>query len=149
MSLFYETIGVLVSRAGETLVRGDLASQRDERGQREFRQVTRLLRRVGVIWPQLFAALAEESAILEDTLRSAASAARDHELTPKDVDAVADVADPLARYSRLLTAIDAMVVLLYEHHDEPWAQDALRSLRRGLAAAAEVQGRLVDAMLAA
>ena len=149
MSLFYETIGSLVSGAGERLVRSDLAGQRDERGQREFRQITTLLRRVGVIWPQLFAALAEESAILEETLRSAASAARDHELTPKDADAVAEVADPLARYSRLLSALDAMVVLLYEHHDEPWAQDALRSLRRGLADAAEVQGRLVDAMLAA
>lgn len=147
MSLFYETIGVLVSGAGEALVRSELASQRDERGQREFRQITTLLRRVGVIWPQLFSALAEESAILEETLRAAASVARDHGLTPDDADA--DVADPLARYSQLLSAIDAMVVLLYEHYDEPWAQDAVRSLRRGLAAAAEVQGRLVDAMLAA
>ncbi len=149
MSLFYETIGSLVSGAGERLVRSDLASEQDERGQREFRQITTLLRRVGVIWPQLFSALAEESAILEETLRGAAAAARDYELTPGDADAVAEIADPLARYSRLLAALDAMVVLLYEHHDEPWAQDAVRSLRRGLAAAAEVQGRLVDAMLAA
>ncbi len=149
MSLFYETIGVLVSGAGEALVRSDLANERDERGQREFRQITTLLRRVGVVWPQLFSALAEESAILEKTLRDAASAARDHGLTSNDTDAPAAVADPLARYSRLLTALDAVVVLLYEHYDEPWAQDALRSLRRGLAAAAEVQGRLVDAMLAA
>ena len=148
MSLFYETLGVLVRSAGEALERGDLAGERDERGHREFRQVTALLRRVGVIWPQLFGALAEESAILEETLRGAVSVAREHALAPND-EALSQLTDPLARYSRLLTDLDAAVVLLYEHYDETWAQEALRSLRRGLAAAAEVQGRLVDAMLAA
>jgi hypothetical protein len=59
------------------------------------------------------------------------------------------IADPLARYRGLLWALDELVILLHEHGQTPWAQEALRALRRGLADAAEVQGRLVDDMLAA
>jgi hypothetical protein len=149
MSLFYEMIGVLLGRASEALTAGDLASRQDERSQRELRQITTLLRRISVIWPQLFLALAEESAILEATLRTAVSTARAYQLAATDEGAVTGVADPLIRYRRLLSGLDAMVILLYEHADEPWARAALRSLRRGLAAAADVQGRLVEAMLKA
>ena len=57
------------------------------------------------------------------------------------------VTDPLARYRGLLRELDEIVILLHEHSRQPWAQDALRALRRGLADAADVQGRLVDEML--
>ena len=53
----------------------------------------------------------------------------------------------LARYRGLLRELDEIVILLHEHSRQPWAQDALRALRRGLADAADVQGRLVDEML--
>jgi len=147
--VFYESIGALLGQAAEALAADDPGRPLDERGQRERRQIIALLRRIGVIWPKLFRALDEESAILDATLRSAAEAARAHRLVPADEAASAGIADPLARYRRLLCELDELVILLHEHGGEPWAQDALRSLRRGLADAAEVQGRLVDDMLAA
>ncbi len=144
--MFYESIGALLGRAAEAVAADDPSHLVDERGQRERRGTIKLLRRIGVIWPKLFQTLEEESAILEATLRSAAEAARAHRLTPTDEGTVS--ADPLERYRRLLYDLDELVILLHEHGQEPWAQDALRSLRRGLADAAEVQGTLVDDMLA-
>ena len=143
---FYESIGALVGRAAEAREADDPRTPVDERGQRQRRGTIKLLRRIGVILPNVFAALDEESAILETTLRSAVDAAQAHRLAPTDE--LADSADPLDRYRRLLYQLDALVIVLHEHSREPWAQDALRSLRRGLADAAEVQGRLVDDMLA-
>ncbi len=146
--MFYESIGALVGRAAEALAADDPRRAVDERGQRERRQIIKMLRRIGVIWPKLFRALDEESAILEAALRSAAEAVRAQRLAPADERASAEAADPLVRYRRLLWELDELVILLHEQGEEPWAQDALRSLRRGLADAAEVQGRLVDDMLA-
>ncbi len=144
--MFYESIGALLGRAAEAVAADDPSRLVDERGQRERRGTIKLLRRISVIWPKLFQTLEEESAILEATLRSAAEAARAHRLAPTDEGTVS--ADPLERYRRLLYDLDELVILLHEHGQEPWAQDALRSLRRGLADAAEVQGTLVDDMLA-
>ena len=146
--MFYEAIGAQLARAAEALAADDPRRPLDERGQRERRQTIKLLRRIGAIWPTLFRTLDEESAILEATLRSAAKAARAHRLDVTDESASADIADPLVRYRGLLSALDELVILLHEHGEEAWAQAALRSLRRGLADAAEVQGRLVDDMLA-
>ena len=152
--MFYESIGAQLSRAAEALAADDPRVPVDERGQRERRATVRLLRRIGVIWPSLFCALNEECAILETTRRRAAEAARAQHVAPRDerasgVPERAERDDPLARYRRLHYELDALVILLHEHGREPWAQDTLRSLRRGLADAAEVQGRVVDAMLEA
>ncbi len=150
--MFYESIGAQLSPAAETLEADDPSRPLDERGQRQRRSAIKLLRRIGVVWPSLFRALDEECAILEATRRSAAEAARAQNLTPKSERASPDGAsekdDPFPRYRRLHFELDALVILLYEHAHEPWAQAALRSLRRGLADAAEVQGRVVDDMLA-
>lgn len=156
--MFYESIGAQLGRAAESLAADDPNQPIDERGQRERRQTIKLLRRIGAIWPQLFQALDEESAILEATLRSASEAARANDLTlqnnkhedkheDKETDTSAGNANPLARYRGLLLELDGLVIRLHERGHEPWAQDALRSLRRGLSDAAQVQGRLVDEML--
>ena len=154
--MFYESIGAQLVRAAEALTADDPSRALDERGQRERRQITTLLRRVGVIWPKLFRALDEESEILEATRRAAAEAVRAHRPIPDlpgeaaaEEPASAGIADPLQRYRRLQCELDELVILLHEHGREPWAQDAIGRLRRGLADAAEVQGRLVDEMLAA
>ncbi len=141
-------MGASLGRAAEVLASEDPGRQLDERGQRERRGTTRMLRRIGAIWPTLFEALNEESEILDATLRSAAAAARAQQRAPTEDRASAATADPLARYRLLLFELDQMVILLHEHGEQPWAQDALRSLRRGLFDAAEVQGREVDDMLA-
>ena len=156
--MFYESIGAQLGRAAESLAADDPNQPIDERGQRERRQTIKLLRRIGAIWPQLFQALDEESAILEATLRSATEAARANDLAlqnnrhedkheDKETDTSAGNANPLARYRGLLLELDGLVIRLHERGHEPWAQDALRSLRRGLSDAAQVQGRLVDEML--
>ena len=46
-------------------------------------------------------------------------------------------------------SVDAVVIALHQVESEPWAREALVGVRRGLASAAAVQGRLVDDMLAA
>ena len=145
--MFYDAIGKLLGRASETLATPELLHADDVRSQRRLRQITVLLRRIGAIWPDLFAALAEECAILEATRSEAAAALRAHGLTISAE--VSEASDLLERYAQLQTQLDALLIALYENIDEPWARDTLRSIRHGLAAAAEVQGRLVDGMLAA
>ena len=107
------------------------------------------MRRIGAIWPILFQALAQETAILEATLKSALESARENALpVPPSPDEPAP-ADPLERYRGLLREIDEILVEFHAREDEAWAGEAVRRVRRGLADAAEVQGRVVDAMLAA
>jgi hypothetical protein len=147
--VFYESIGALLGGAAGALQSDDPGRPLDERGQRERRQVTVLLRRVGAVWPSLFRTLREESEILEKTRREAADIVETHRLGSAEPPLSASIADPLLRYRKLLCEVDELVIVLHEHEGDAWARDALRSLRRGLAAAAEAQGRLVDAMLAA
>jgi hypothetical protein len=146
MSLFYESIGPLLDKAARVLEREDGPAAGDERTQRELRQTRTLLRRIGAVWPDLFAALEEEIAILSETHGNTASELRTRGL---DVPEAKPCADPLDRYRGLLAALDAAVILLQEHEKEAWAEEATRSLRTGLSAAADVQGRLVDGMLGA
>ncbi|MCH2173926.1 hypothetical protein MK489_24360 [Myxococcota bacterium] len=147
--MFYESIGSLLSQAAEVLKSDDPDRPMDERGLRERRQITTLLRRIGAIWPELFQALSEESAVLEAALRRLGEVAREYRLVPASDDVVMTPVDPLVRYRQLHQALDELVILFHEHGDEDWAQEALHDLRRGLAEAAEIQGRLVDGMLAA
>lgn len=121
----------------------------DERAARERRQLTALLRRVSAIWPDLFRAIDEECSILGETLRAASEAARANGLAVAESPSASGSRDPLARHRELLVGLDELVLLLHEQGHEAWAQDALRGLRRGLADAAEVEGRLVDGMLVA
>ncbi len=144
--MFYESIGALLGQAGESIAADDPSLLVDERAQRERRQTTKLLRRIGAIWPQLFQALDEESSILDATLHNACEVAQAHHLAGISRTANRE-ADPLVRYRRFLCELDELVIQLHEHSEETWAQDALRSLRGGLADAADVQGRLVDHML--
>ncbi len=145
--MFYEVIGSLLARASQSLATGDAGRRDDERGQRAFRQLVTLLRRIGAIWPQLFAALDEESEILRETLAAGQAALREHGLQART--GGGELAGPLQRYAQLERDLDAVVIALHEHEDEPWALEALADIRRGLAAAVAVQGRLVDDMLAA
>ncbi len=147
--MFYELIGTLLGQAAEALSADPPGDLGDERAQRGQRQLTTLLRRIGAIWPDLFSALEEECSILEETVRGTAEAARMHGVVRAESRAIRGSSDPLTRYRELLCELDEWVILLHERGEEPWAGDALRALRRGLADAFEVQGRLVDGMLAA
>ena len=147
--MFYELIGTLLGQAAVSLASDPPDRLGDERVQRERRQITALLRRIGAIWPDLFRALEEECSILEKTLRDIAEAARRSGLAASESAALGAGAEPLARYRALHCELDEWVIRLHERDQEPWAVEALRVLRRGLADAAEVQGRLVDGMLAA
>ena len=69
--MFYESIGAQLGRAADLLTEAPTDRGLDDRARRERRQITRLCRRVGRIWPDLFLALEEESRILDET-RSAA-----------------------------------------------------------------------------
>ena len=55
--------------------------------------------------------------------------------------------DPLTHYREVLADLDTVVIALHARHDDPVATTAARTVRRGLAAAAAVQGRLVDRAL--
>ena len=145
--MFYELIGILLGDAAVSLESDRPEGIGDERAARERRQITALLRRVGAIWPDLFRAFDEECSILAEPLRVASEAVRANGLAVAE-SPLGD-SDPLARYRELLVGLDELVILLHEQGHEAWAEDALRGLRRGLADAAEVQGRLVDGMLAA
>lgn len=145
--MFYELIGDLLTRGGDALT--DRHSDRgsgDERTQREFRQIALLMRRVGAIWPSLFASLEQETDILSATLERVSGRLADAGLNWDR--AVFSGSDPLQHYRYLLTELDRAVIALHEVHDQPWAAEALRDLRHGLAEAAEVQGELVDRALA-
>ncbi|MBJ22757.1 MAG: hypothetical protein GY910_28605 [bacterium] len=147
--MFYESIGAQLSQVSEALAADDPSRELDERGRRERRQMTTLLRRIGAIWPDLFCALKEESAILDATRRGALEAVRAKGLIAPGENPGATASDPLERYRQLLCEIDELVILLHTQRGEAWAAETLRTLRGGLAEAAKIQGRLVDAMLAA
>ena len=142
--MFYEGIGRLIAESAALLAAGQEGD--DTKAQRAQRGIVTLLRRVGAVWPGVFDALREETAVLERTLARAREAAAAHGI---EVEAEAPVPDPVGHYGALERELDALVARFHGEGDADWAQSALRELRRGLAEAAEVQGRLVDAMLAA
>ena len=109
MSFFYESIGPLLARAATALEQTDLRTPEDERSQRQLRGLRTLLRRIGAIYPGLFSALEEETEILEATLCAAISQIEAQGLDPEHED---PAGGPLDRYSGLLGALDAMVILL-------------------------------------
>jgi hypothetical protein len=148
--MFYDLVGNLLVRSGDALTeRHGGGTSSDERTSREFRQISLLLRRLGEIWPDLFRSLFEESAVLaatrDEIFGSIERSLPNWERPPLDAGATGD---PLRRYRSILIDLDGVVDLLHAHHDQEWADAALVGLRHGLAAAAEIQGRLVDRALA-
>jgi hypothetical protein len=143
--MFYDMMGVVLGRGGVALRdRHSVGSLGDERDQREFRQISLLLRRVSAIWPDLFAALEEETAVLSATL-TAVNEAR--QAVGMAVDDFPVEPDPLKRYQSVNRGLEQAVIALHARHEEQWAADALHRLRLGLAEAADIQGRLVDTAL--
>jgi len=141
--MFYEGIGKLLSEAAAMLAAGQAGG--DAKAQRAQRGITTLLRRLGAVWPGVFDALRDETSVLETTL---ATARRVAELHGIEIAREVSVADPVGHYAALQRELDSVVEGFHAAGDEAWAQSALRDIRRGFAEAAEVQGRLVDAMLA-
>jgi hypothetical protein len=141
--MFYEGIGKLLAEAASLLAAGQKGG--DAKAQRAQRGITTLLRRLGAVWPGVFDALRDETSVLEVTLASARKVATEHGI---EIEREARVTDPVGHYGALQRELDAIVERFHAAGDEAWAQSALRDIRRGFAEAAEVQGRLVDAMLA-
>ncbi len=143
--MFYDALGSLLGQAGAAMVSSNAdALPADDRTQRESRQIALLLRRTRAIWPRLFASLALETEILRRGLEEANAV-----LTARGLAACSAEADddPLLAYRRIGRALDSVVERLADQADQAWAAHALVALRRRLAEAAEVQGRLVDRML--
>jgi hypothetical protein len=145
--VFYEAIGTLIENSADALTErhGD-GRAKDVRDEREFRQITLLLRRVAAIWPDLFRSLEEELAVLDETLATAVAACPDLRVRLPATRAPRS-SDPLTHYREVLADLDTVVIALHERRDDPAATSAARTVRRGLAAAAEVQGHLVDRAL--
>lgn len=143
--MFYDALGSLLGQAGAAIDASyRIAAPADGRTQRESRQIALLLRRTRAIWPSLFATLARETEILRRGLEEANSVLTAHGGAACSVDADDD---PLLDYRRIGLALDSVVERLAAQADQAWAANALVALRRRLAEAAEVQGRLVDQML--
>ena len=148
--MFYEGIGTLLTRAADALDSTGVAAT-DDSTQRQVRMVTTLVRRFGTIMPDLFAALEEELELLDDTrqrarvhLQSLGAMTDDGESSQPGV----HDRDPLVRLRAVVAEIDDAAVTLHRlDAGDPAVRAARADLRRGLAAAAAVEGRLVDAML--
>jgi hypothetical protein len=145
--VFYEAIGTLIANSADALTErhGD-GRVKDVRDEREFRQITLLLRRVAAIWPDLFSSLEEELAVLDETLAAAVAAYPDLRVQLPGTGAPRS-SDPLTHYREVLADLDTVVIALHAGHEDPAAAAAARTVRRGLAAAAAVQGHLVDRAL--
>ncbi len=145
--MFYEAIGALFTNAGEALsTRHGGDRPRDVRDQREFRQITSLLNRIGAIWPDLFASLDEEIGVLESARTDVLGIYAAAGITAPPIDAPNP--DPLRRYRQVLADLDGIVEYSHSRASEPWAAQTISRVRRGLAESADIQGRLVDRALA-
>ena len=143
---FYEALGVMFMRAAEALSGGDL----DGPSSRQIREVTVFLRRMNALWPDVFSCLCQEITVLQAGLSEVNALFVDAGMaTTASWLTVTAHDDPLSEYRRLVGAFDEAMTLLHEHRSEAWAADALGLLRTALAAALQIQGRLVDLALAA
>jgi hypothetical protein len=145
--VFYEAIGTLIANSADALTQrhGD-GRVKDVRDEREFRQITLLLRRLAAIWPDLFRSLEDELTVLDEALAAAVAAYPGLRGRLPGTQAPRS-SDPLTHYREVLADLDAVVIELHARHADPAAAAAARTVRRGLAAAAEVQGHLVDRAL--
>ena len=141
MSL-YELIGDLLSGASGVLEAGGIQG-RDERSQRDLRQIALLNRRVAAMWPQLFASLWRENAVLQATLDDVRSRIDQQELPQEALPDWSD--DPIVLHGQLLRALNDAEALLLDHSDQPWAIEARGVFRRGLADAIRAEEDMVEA----
>ena len=145
--MFYEAIGTLIANSADALTErhGD-GRVKDVRDEREFRQITLLLRRVAAIWPDLFSTLEEELSVLDETLAAAVAAYPDLRFQLSGASAPRSC-DPLTHYREVLADLDTVVIAVHARNEDPGANAVARTVRRGLAAAAALQGHLVDRAL--
>ena len=146
--MFYQALGDLIGQAGDAIAAADARASEsagDARDARESRQIGLLLRRARGVWPLLFETLQAETRVLEVALAELDDAFDAH--GEERVERGGEL-DPLARYRDLERSLDRALVRLCEREGEAWAKAARAALRARLAEAAEVQGRLTDAMLA-
>jgi hypothetical protein len=114
----------------------------DPAWERDLHQIEIVSRRMAAMWRDLFACLWKENDILEATLEEILAR---FEFPPPVVTSGSRRDDPLELHSALLGDLNRIFAVLEDDSPSAWAQDARRILRRGLGAAAEVQGRIVDA----
>jgi hypothetical protein len=148
----YDEPQLLLQRAADVVSRhADGQSLADTRG--ELADVARVLRRIASMWPAMFATLAKENRVLSDaleTVRAAAAAAGCRgpaPLSDTNVSGASGV-DPVVHYQETLLAMDAWVRYLHGI-GQPWSVNALATIRRAIAASAEIQGVMVDRAFAA
>lgn len=132
--MFFETLGPLLTKAGQVLDTNVRDRIDDEFTLRELDAISMLVCEVGAAWNSLFAALVEENRILEIGLDEA-NALIGREPVPRD-----QSEDPLATNADLLRRI--AITLAAFHSDRQEA--AVASLRETLHKAAELQNRLVS-----
>jgi hypothetical protein len=124
--VFFDSWGRILSRAAEVLRNDIRPAIDDEFLIQQLDAVAVIVSEVGAAWTELFAALERANSLLEQTLREIGEDG-DHD------------ADPLQRNRDLLTALDQRMWELHDRGDE----QALRTARRGLVAAAEVERELL------
>jgi hypothetical protein len=111
-------MGRILVRAGEVL-RTDVHAKIDDVYLRQqVDAIALIVGEVGAAWSELFATLEAQNAVLERTLGAAGASG-----------------DPLAHNAALLAAVDRAIAGLHERGDA----DGLRSVRDGLAEAAELE----------
>jgi hypothetical protein len=151
--MFALMAGDLLSRTAAALSDGSLLSD-DDHAVVQRRRAVSLLRRVGRIWPRLFAALEEQNSVLARAAEGARGALDQHGLGPEGRSAEAggteaqrmDVnrAGPLDTYAALLAELDGLVVALHDAGPAEWARQTRRRLRCDLAAAAAIEAALLE-----
>jgi hypothetical protein len=150
--MFALMAGDLLSRTAAGLSEGSLLSD-DDHAVVQRRRAVSLLRRVGRIWPRLFAALEEQNAVLARAADGARGALEQHGLGPVGRSAHSggttaqtsvSRAGPLGTYATLLAELDGLVVALHDAGQAEWARQSRRQLRRDLAAAAAIEAALVE-----
>lgn len=124
--MFFDSWGRILSRTAEVLRTDIRPAIDDEFLIQQLDAAAVLVSDIGAAWPELFAALERENALLEQTLREAG--------------VLADGGpDPLRRNRELLIALDELLWSLHDRGDER----ALRTARAGLRGAAEVERELL------
>ncbi|CAB4866681.1 unannotated protein [freshwater metagenome] len=129
--MFFDTFGRTLLRASEVL-REDVRPAIDDVFLiQQIDALAVIVGEVGGAWQDLFAALQQQNAILDETLAGSG-------VTPPTQEAPAD---PLAHNAALLRALDERVTQLHDANDD----QRLRAVRQGLRRAAVVEQELLTA----
>jgi hypothetical protein len=123
--MFYDVLGELLTRAAEVLSTEVRPHLTDDGARTQLDAVTALCADIGTMWPSLFAALAQENRILEQTVGTHSG-----------------VVDELTRYRLVLARLNDSFDTAHARPDSDAVQ-RLENLRASLSAAAAVQDALV------